>query len=193
MKWFLIFLLSPFCWGQQPPSDLKARTLFYRENPDSDRPAPASATKHGKDKKTDASKRGTGAGTVPTSESGASEQCLGAGYTSHADRQASFAYQRSLAFIGVCDCEDKLGNLERAGNFCMRAIKYDSSDPLAYFFLAKVYLDRYNKTLDCDDLRGAKANYLKTNEINPNLDVLSNNAKEYVKEIDKRRKALGCQ
>jgi hypothetical protein len=75
----------------------------------------------------------------------------------------------------------------------MRAIKYDSSDPLAYFFLAKVYLDRYNKTLDCDDLRGAKANYLKTNEINPNLDVLSNNAKEYVKEIDKRRKALGCQ
>ncbi len=118
---------------------------------------------------------------------------LGAGYSAHADRQASFAYQRSLAFIGLCDCEDKLGNLERAGNFCMRAIKYDSSDPLAYFFLAKVYLHRYNKTLDCDDLRGAKANYLKTTEINPNLDVLANNAKAYVKEIDKRWKLLGCQ
>jgi len=74
MKWFLIFLLSPFCWGQQPPSDLKARTLFYRENPDSDRPPPASTTKHGKDKKTDALKHADVAGTLATSGSSASEQ-----------------------------------------------------------------------------------------------------------------------
>ena len=118
---------------------------------------------------------------------------LGAGYTSHADRQASYAYQRSLAFIGLCDCEDKLGNLERAGNFCMRAIKYDSGDAYAYFFLANVYRDRYNQTLDCDDLRGARANYLKTTEINPNLDVVSANAQEYVKQIDKRWTSLGCK
>jgi hypothetical protein len=53
---------------------LKARTLFYRENPDDDRPAPASATKHGKDKKTDALKHADVAGTVATSGSSASEQ-----------------------------------------------------------------------------------------------------------------------
>ena len=60
--------------ASQPPSDLKARTLFYRENPDSDRPAPASATKHAKDKKTDASKHADVAGTVATSGSSAAER-----------------------------------------------------------------------------------------------------------------------
>lgn len=74
MRFFLVLLLSPVCWCQQPPTDLKARTLFYRENPDSDRPAPASATKHGKDKKTDALKHAAVAGTVATSGSSAPEQ-----------------------------------------------------------------------------------------------------------------------
>ena len=119
---------------------------------------------------------------------------LGAGYRSHADRQASYAYQRSLAFMGLCDCEDKLGNLERAGDYCQRAIQYDPAEPVAYFFLANVYRDRYNATLRCDDLLLARANYAKMIQINPDVDVLSANAKSYVKSIDKLVPQLkGCQ
>jgi tetratricopeptide (TPR) repeat protein len=118
---------------------------------------------------------------------------LGAGHSSHADRQASYAYQRSEAFVGLCDCEVKLENLERAGNFCMRALKYDSGDPLAYYFLGAVYRERYNRTFDCDDLLQAEANFRKSNEINPNLNVLSANAREYVQIFDKRRKSQGCK
>jgi hypothetical protein len=70
---FLVLLLSPFCWGQQPPSNLKARTLFYRENPDSDRPTPASTTKPRKDKKTDVSKGAAAPGTAATPGSTGSE------------------------------------------------------------------------------------------------------------------------
>jgi tetratricopeptide (TPR) repeat protein len=119
---------------------------------------------------------------------------LGAGYRSHADRQASYAYQRSLAFMGLCDCEDKLGNLQRAGSFCQRAIKYDPSEPITYFFLGNVYRDKYNETLGCDDLLLARANYVKTVQINPDIAVLSANAQAYVKAIDERVPNLkGCK
>jgi tetratricopeptide (TPR) repeat protein len=109
---------------------------------------------------------------------------LGAGYRSHADRQTSYAYQRSLAFMGLCDCEDKLTNLQRAGDFCQRAIKYDPNEPIAYFFLANVYRDKFNMTGSREDLLLARANYLKMLQINPDLDVLSGNARAYVKRID---------
>jgi len=66
IRLFVIFLLSPLCWGQQPPSELKARTLFYRENPDNDRLPKTSGTKPGKDKKSDASKRTAVSGTART-------------------------------------------------------------------------------------------------------------------------------
>jgi tetratricopeptide (TPR) repeat protein len=109
---------------------------------------------------------------------------LGAGYRAHADRQTSFVYQRSLAFMGLCDCEDKLGNLQRAGYFCQRAIKYDPNEPIAYFFLANVYRDRFNQTKGREDLLQARANYAKMLQINPDLDVLSANARQYVQRID---------
>ena len=73
MRLLLVLLVSPVCWCQQPPSDLKARTLFYRENADNDRQPPASATKPRKEKKTDASKRASVTGTAAAPESAGSE------------------------------------------------------------------------------------------------------------------------
>lgn len=37
VKWFLVLLISSLCWGQQPPSDLTARTLWLEEQPDKDK------------------------------------------------------------------------------------------------------------------------------------------------------------
>jgi tetratricopeptide (TPR) repeat protein len=107
-----------------------------------------------------------------------------AGYRPHPDRQESFAYQRNLAFAGLCDCEDKLGNLLRAADYCQRAIKYDPNEPFAYFFLGNVYRDKFNRTSKRGDLLLARANYLKMIQINPDLDMLSGNAKEYLRCID---------
>jgi len=70
---FLVLLISPVCWCQQPPTDLKARTLFYSENPDNDQLPPPSTTKPHKPKKTDISKRVTATSAVSTSGGAANE------------------------------------------------------------------------------------------------------------------------
>ena len=44
-KWIFLLLLSPMCWCQQAPTDLTARTLFYRERPDNDKLLPVAAAK----------------------------------------------------------------------------------------------------------------------------------------------------
>jgi len=47
LKLFLVFLISPLCWCQQPPSDLTARTLWLEEQPDKDKlPAIPAARAH---------------------------------------------------------------------------------------------------------------------------------------------------
>jgi hypothetical protein len=78
IKLFLVLLLSPLCWCQQPPTNLKARTLFYRESPDNDQLPPASASKPRKAKKIETSKS-TAANTDAPSGSGVSGSNNGTG------------------------------------------------------------------------------------------------------------------
>jgi tetratricopeptide (TPR) repeat protein len=109
---------------------------------------------------------------------------LGLGSRGHADRQIVYAYQRSLAFMGLCDCEAKLGNLQRATDYCQRAIKYDPEEPLARFLLGNVYRDLFNRTKAREYLISARSNYARMVQINPDLE-LSRNARDYVAQIDR--------
>jgi len=109
---------------------------------------------------------------------------LGLGSRGHADRQVVYAYQHSLSFMGLCDCEARLGNLQRAGDYCRRAIKYDPEEPLARFLLGNVYRDLFNRTNTKDYLVYARANYAKTVQINPDLE-LSRHARDYIAQIDR--------
>ena len=104
-------------------------------------------------------------------------------HRSHADRQASYASQRQFTLMGLCQCEDKLGNFLQARNYCSRAVEYDPKEPMSYFFLGNVYRDMFNASPQRDYLLLAKANYIKTVEINPDLDV-SPNAEKYIQNID---------
>jgi tetratricopeptide (TPR) repeat protein len=109
---------------------------------------------------------------------------FGLGSRRHADRLIVYAYQRSLAFMGLCECEEKLGNFQRAKDYCQRAIKYDPNEPFARFLLGNVYRDLFNRTKSRDDLLSARDNYAKMVQINPNLE-LSRNAQNYVDQIDR--------
>lgn len=109
---------------------------------------------------------------------------LGAGSRAHADRQMVYAYQHSLAFMGLCECEDKLKSFQRAIDYCQRAIKYDPNEPLARFLLGNVYRDHFNLTKSREDLVSARDNYAKMVQINPDLE-LSRNAQNYVEQIDR--------
>jgi tetratricopeptide (TPR) repeat protein len=108
---------------------------------------------------------------------------LGLGHRSHADRQVSYASQRQFAMMGICECEDKLGNFTQARNYCSRAVQYDPREPMSYFLLANVYRDMFNVTPQRDYLVLARDNYSKTVEINPDLEVAPH-AVNYVHQID---------
>jgi len=109
---------------------------------------------------------------------------LGLGGTrSRADRPLVYAYQRSLAFMGLCECDDMLGNRQHAIESCDKAIHYDSNDPNARFLLANVYIDLFNQTPRREYLVSARSNYVKMLEINPNVEQASH-AKGYVEKID---------
>jgi tetratricopeptide (TPR) repeat protein len=105
------------------------------------------------------------------------------GHRSHADRQVSYSSQRQFAMMGLCECEDKLSNYVQARNYCSRAVEYDPKEPMSYFLLANVYRDMFNSNPLRDYLLLARANYSKTIEINPDLEV-SPHAVNYVHQID---------
>jgi tetratricopeptide (TPR) repeat protein len=108
---------------------------------------------------------------------------FGLGSRRHADRQTSYAYQRSLAFLGLCDSEHKLGNLLRAEDYCAKALHYDARDANAYFLMGSVYRDLFNRARTRDYAAQARANYAKMIEINPDLE-LARNAKNYIEQFD---------
>ena len=108
---------------------------------------------------------------------------IGSG-AAHADREASYVDERSFAFMGLCECEDKLGNLLRASDYCQRAIKYDPEDAIAYFLLGNVYRNLFNQRNDRNYLVFARVNYAKMIRINPDLEY-SHNACDYIQQIDR--------
>ncbi len=99
------------------------------------------------------------------------------------DRPLNYAYQRCLAFMGLCECQDMLGNRQHAIESCEKAIHYDSNDPIAYFLLANVYSDLFNQVPRREYLVSARNNYLKMIQLNPNMEQ-SSHAKGYVEQID---------
>ncbi|MBI4875961.1 MAG: caspase family protein [Acidobacteria bacterium] len=108
---------------------------------------------------------------------------FGLGSRRHADRQASYASQRSMALNGLCDCEHKLGLLLRAEDSCRKALRYDPGDAISYFLLGSVYRDLFIRTKSRDNAVAARASYARMIEINPHLE-LSRNAKNYIEQFD---------
>lgn len=113
---------------------------------------------------------------------------FGLGSRKHADRKSAYDSQRSSGFLGLCLCNQRLGNPLQARDDCHKALKYDSSDPIAYFELGNVYRDLYNAALDkgqnrCDYLVSARDNYAQMLKINKDL-AESKNAAAYMDKID---------
>jgi len=107
---------------------------------------------------------------------------FGLGSSRHADRKASYDQLRSSGFLGMCLCEQKLGNPQRAREYCERGLKYDPKDPIARFLVGNIYRDLYNRTDRCEYLVSARDNYAVMIKLNPDL-VEAKNARDYVDQI----------
>lgn len=108
---------------------------------------------------------------------------FGVGSRAHADRQQSYAYQRSMAYSGLCSCEISLGNPMKGSEYCRRALQYDSKDPVALFLLGNAYRDLFNSYKRYTDLVAARKSYSDSVAMNPDLEF-SKTAKGYIEQID---------
>jgi tetratricopeptide (TPR) repeat protein len=120
---------------------------------------------------------------------------MGLGSRRHADRQASYSALRNAGFLGMCLCEQNLGNPLKAKEYCQQAIKYDSDDPMAHFILGNVYRDLFNNTERCDYIQAARDSYSKMLKLNGDI-AEAKNAREYLLRIEKLSPLLrtkGCR
>jgi len=118
------------------------------------------------------------------------------GRRSHPDRRLAYESERSAGCLGVCLCEERLGNPLRARESCERALKYGPDDVMAHFITANIHRDLFNADPGrCDYLLTARAHYAKVVQLNPDIDE-AKHARNYLQKIDTilhdaRRK--GCQ
>lgn len=106
-----------------------------------------------------------------------------AGSKRHADERSSWRAQRSWAFLGLCDCEARLGNSLRAVGYCEEAVKLDSKDPNGYFLLANAYRDLFNSRKTREYLILARQNYKQVVDMNPDIPE-AHYSLDYMDQID---------
>ncbi len=100
-----------------------------------------------------------------------------------ADQRQFYGNQQYLAYAGICECEQRLGNLMRARSYCQKALKIDPRDSYTFFFLGKIHSMLFNLTKSRRDLMEARRNYEQVVAINPDLEE-SKQAKSYISQID---------
>jgi tetratricopeptide (TPR) repeat protein len=110
------------------------------------------------------------------------------GSRNHANRTVAYNSQRSTGYLGLCLCDQNVGELQQGKDHCQQALKYDPDDPIAYFELGNVFRDLFNNNYDrhvyrCDYLQLARDSYARMIRINSGL-VESKNAKTYIENID---------
>jgi len=104
--------------------------------------------------------------------------------------------QRNSAFFGMCECEERLGNVERALGYCQEALRYEPDDLYTLYLLGTVEMKLFNGSVSTD--RAAARTHLVSAEkylsrvidINPDHEY-SVQAKAYVAAIKVRLARLG--
>ena len=100
-----------------------------------------------------------------------------------ATQEQVYRDQRNIGFFGLCDCEQRLGNLSRAQQYCLRALSYDPEDAFSYFKIGRINLDRFNQTTRKETLLDAQAAFQKMLALNSDLEE-SVYAKKYLEAIN---------
>jgi tetratricopeptide (TPR) repeat protein len=99
--------------------------------------------------------------------------------------------QRDSAFFGMCECEERLGNVERALGYCREALRYEPDDLYTLYLTGTVEMKLYNGAVKTDRA-AARAHLVSAQEylsrvidINPDHEY-SAQARKYVDVIKAR-------
>jgi tetratricopeptide (TPR) repeat protein len=106
------------------------------------------------------------------------------GTRSHADRKISHANLQSAAYLGLCECEQRIGYLQRAEKSCKLGLKAAPNDALGLFLLGNVYRDLFNLNSSRTYLEAARRNYAASLASNSHLEETAH-AVDYIQQIDR--------
>jgi tetratricopeptide (TPR) repeat protein len=107
-----------------------------------------------------------------------------------ATQKAVYKDQKNLTYFGLCECEEKLGDLNQAAKHCNTALQYDPQDAYSYKLLAQISVRRYNDTSQRSSLEAARGYYEKMLAINHDSDDATD-AQATLKQINTVLKRLG--
>jgi tetratricopeptide (TPR) repeat protein len=99
--------------------------------------------------------------------------------------------QRNSAFFGMCECEERLGNVERAAGYCQQALRYGPDDLYTLYLVGTVEMKLYNSAVKTDrqaaraHLVSAEKYLSRVIDINPDHEY-SAQARKYVDGIKVR-------
>ncbi|HTP88069.1 MAG TPA: tetratricopeptide repeat protein [Bryobacteraceae bacterium] len=99
--------------------------------------------------------------------------------------------QRNSAFFGMCECEERLGNVQRAAGFCQDALRYEPDDFYTLYLTGTVEMKLYNGMVKTDraaaraHLVSAEKYLSRVIDINPDHEY-SVQARKYVDGIKVR-------
>ena len=115
---------------------------------------------------------------------------IGFGRRKKAAQQDIWKDLRSLAYFGICDCQNRQNNFDSAIASCQKSLTYDSGDPYAHYALGLSYMKRAKQTGSVADLTTARPHFEKVLAINPDLDE-AKYAKQDLANIAQALTALG--
>jgi tetratricopeptide (TPR) repeat protein len=76
---------------------------------------------------------------------------------------------RSMAYIGLCNSQYKLGDFDAAIFNCQSALRYDSHDPYAHYLLGLAFMGRAKKANSIEPLSAARLHFRAMLEANADL------------------------
>ena len=98
---------------------------------------------------------------------------IGLGKKKRAAQQDIWRDLRSIAWFGMCECDEKLKNFTRAIPACQKSLTYDPSDAYTHYVLAMSYLREGAQVGNLPMLAAAAQHFQTMLQLNPNLEEAS--------------------
>jgi tetratricopeptide (TPR) repeat protein len=95
---------------------------------------------------------------------------IGMGKRKRATQQDIWKDLRSLAYFGLCDCDNQLSQFDPAIRYCQEALRYDQGDPYIHYALGLAFLQKAVQSGNTEMLPAALRHFRRMLEINPDLE-----------------------
>lgn len=95
---------------------------------------------------------------------------IGMGKRSQASQKDIWKDLQILSYFGICDCDQRMGQFDRALENCNQALKLDSQDAMTHYATGLTYAKRAERTGSMADLSAAKQHFQTMLAINPDLE-----------------------